>query len=352
MSDKKIFISYRRQDTAGESGRLADSLKQHYDPSQIFMDIDTIEPGVDFVEVINRGVSSCEVLLAIIGPAWVNITDANGNPRLDDENDFIRLEIATALKRNIRVIPVLVDGAKMPTKEQLPDELVSLSRRNAHEISNTRWTYDVQQLLKILEKVVGPSKINKPKPPYPPQPVKQKKSYKVPLMIIGGLVFLIALIMEFAGEEDTYEPANYGGFAEEADIETGTSDVISSTEESQPADINDEIPSGSESQSTTYEDEAGYASVAGTWYENSGSYFIIDQQNNRVNLTEYNAYEVEVGSATGNVIGQEVNLDYYNSLMGLNANIKLTLSSDGKEMSGKITESTTGTVMPLFYTRY
>lgn len=349
MADKKIFISYRRQDTAGESGRLADSLKQHYDASQIFMDIDTIEPGVDFVDVINRGVSSCEVLLAIIGPAWVNITDAQGNRRLDDENDFIRLEIATALKRNIRVIPVLVDGAKMPTKEQLPAELASLSRRNAHEISNTRWCYDVQQLLIILEKVIGPSKINKPKPP---QPAMQKKSYKVPLLIIGSLVFLIALIVEFAGEEDPYEPVNYGGFAEEANIEPETSDVISSPEESKLADIDDEIPSGSESQSTTYEAETGYASVAGTWYENSGSYFIIDQQNNRINLTEYNAYQVEVGSATGNVIGQEVNLDYYNSLMGLNATIKLTLSSDGKELSGKITESSTGTVLPLFYTRY
>ncbi|MEK6478816.1 toll/interleukin-1 receptor domain-containing protein [Catalinimonas sp. 4WD22] len=347
MADKKIFISYRRQDTAGESGRLADSLKQHYDPSQIFMDIDTIEPGVDFVDVINRGVSSCEVLLAIIGPDWVNITDAQGNRRLDDENDFIRLEIATALKRNIRVIPVLVDGAKMPTREQLPADLATLSRRNAHEISNTRWSYDVQQLLKILEKVIGPSKINTSKP-QAPKPVKQKKSYKVPLMIIGGLVFVIAVIIEFAGEEDTYEPV--GGFGEEAVVKSGTSDVVSSTEESQPTNFDDEIPAESESKNTTY--EAGYASVAGAWYENSGSYFIIDQQNNRVSLTEYNAYQVEVGSATGNVIGQEVNLDYYNSLMGLNATIKLTLSSDGEELSGKITESSTGTVMPLFYTRY
>jgi hypothetical protein len=159
-----IFISYRREDSSGYSGRLFDRLTAQFNRDQLFMDIDAIEPGVDFVEVIERAVSSCDVLVAVIGKQWLTVTDANGRRRLDNPEDFIRLEVGTALDRGIRVIPVLVRGAEMPSSDDLPDALTSLSRRNALEISDARWDYDVGRLIEILEKDVGRASPESPPP--------------------------------------------------------------------------------------------------------------------------------------------------------------------------------------------
>jgi formylglycine-generating enzyme required for sulfatase activity len=160
----RIFVSYRRDDSAGYAGRLYDRLSQRFGRDRIFMDIDTIEPGLDFVEVIERAVGSCDVLIALIGRQWVTITDAVGRRRLDNPEDFVRLEIAAALDRNIRVIPVLVRGATMPRSMDLPDALEKLARRHALEISDTRFHYDVDRLIETLEKVLG---LSEPAPPTP-----------------------------------------------------------------------------------------------------------------------------------------------------------------------------------------
>src|SRR5574343_1018940 len=126
---KGIFISYRRQDSQSAAGRLADDLREHLPAVPIFRDVETIEPGVDFVEAIGHALHSCGVLLAIIGPRWTTMTDASGKRRLDDPGDYARLEIATALLRSdVRVIPVLVEGAVMPGSDELPDELKPLAR--------------------------------------------------------------------------------------------------------------------------------------------------------------------------------------------------------------------------------
>jgi hypothetical protein len=119
------------------------------------MDIDSIEVGVDFAEAIQRAVNACQVLLALIGDEWLTISDAEGQRRLDDPDDTVRLEIEAALARNIRVIPVLVDNTLMPRRQQLPDSLVPLARRNALELSYNRYAYDLGRLLEAVEKVVG-----------------------------------------------------------------------------------------------------------------------------------------------------------------------------------------------------
>lgn len=149
----RIFVSYRRDDARGDAGRLTDNLKLHFGDKQIFRDVEAIEAGVDFVEAINSAVSQCAVLLAIIGPNWLRLTDSQGRRRLDDPNDFVRLEIAAALQRNIRVVPVLVGGAVMPKAEDLPPGLETLARRQAHELSDGRWDFDVGQLIETLERV-------------------------------------------------------------------------------------------------------------------------------------------------------------------------------------------------------
>ena len=119
-STGRIFISYRREETAYPAGWLFDRLAERFSPKQVFKDVDSIELGDDFVQMITRAVGSCDVLLALIGDQWLTITDVHGRRRLDDPDDFVRLEIEAALTRNVRIIPILVDGANMPRADELP----------------------------------------------------------------------------------------------------------------------------------------------------------------------------------------------------------------------------------------
>jgi glycerophosphoryl diester phosphodiesterase len=145
----RVFISYRRQETAWPARELYDVLVAELGPDRVFKDVDNIEPGDDFVERIQSAVGSCQVLLALIGPQWLTITDARGERRLDDPQDFVRLEVETALNRDdVRVIPILVDNAKMPTAQELPAGLAALTRRQAVEINPV--SFDTRRLLKVL----------------------------------------------------------------------------------------------------------------------------------------------------------------------------------------------------------
>jgi TIR domain len=143
----QIFISYRREDSAASAGRVYDRLNGRFPSNRIFIDVDNIAPGVDFVKAIEKSVGSCDVLISIVGKHWLTATDEDGKRRLDNTDDFIRLEIATALKRGIRVIPVLVDGALMPRSGDLPDELKSLIRLQALKVSQDRFRSDSEPLL-------------------------------------------------------------------------------------------------------------------------------------------------------------------------------------------------------------
>ncbi|MBA3431031.1 MAG: PD40 domain-containing protein, partial [Actinobacteria bacterium] len=134
------------------------------------MDVDTIEPGVDFAEVLGAAVGSCEVLLAIIGDHWLTMEDDTGRRRLENPDDFVRLEIGAALDRNVRVIPVLVQGAEMPAAKDLPAALAKLTRRNALELSDTRWGYDVGRLVGAVERVMSGERENQGLRSPEPQP--------------------------------------------------------------------------------------------------------------------------------------------------------------------------------------
>jgi hypothetical protein len=147
---RSIFVNYRRTDSEGEAGRLFDDLILRFGPESIFMDVAAIEPGRDFRKAIDQSVATCSVLLAMIGQGWLDPTDSKGSRRLDDVNDFVRIELASALRRDIPVVPVLVQGAKMPHVEQLPDDLKELAYRNAVELTHARWKSDVHVLLQAL----------------------------------------------------------------------------------------------------------------------------------------------------------------------------------------------------------
>jgi len=151
-----VFISYRREDSPGHAGRIFDRVRARFGAGVVFMDVTAIDAGVDFVDAIDRAVGTCDVLLAVIGPHWAGATDSAGRKRLDNPNDFIRLEIAGALKRNVRVVPVLVDDAQLPGAGDLPDVLQPLLRRNAVELRDARWDADIDQLIASLERIVKP----------------------------------------------------------------------------------------------------------------------------------------------------------------------------------------------------
>jgi TRAP-type mannitol/chloroaromatic compound transport system substrate-binding protein len=151
----KIFISYRRDDSAPYAGRIFHRLAERFGADQVFMDIDHIEPGEDFAEAINRHVSQCGVVLVLIGPGWARSADRHGARRLDSPNDFVRLEIVQAIARGARVMPVLVGKAAMPGAQELPDALQPLAKRQAIEISDTRFHFDVGRLIEAIERVLG-----------------------------------------------------------------------------------------------------------------------------------------------------------------------------------------------------
>jgi tetratricopeptide (TPR) repeat protein len=150
----QIFISYRREESRWSARSLHDRLCRDFDRKQIFMDIDAIALGEDFVEAIETMVAKCDVLIAVIGNNWLISKDDHGNRRLDNPEDFVRMEIGAALKRKIRVIPVLVDGALMPQPTDLPEDLKPLVRRNALQITDVSFEGDCQRLAAAIRLVL------------------------------------------------------------------------------------------------------------------------------------------------------------------------------------------------------
>jgi TIR domain len=147
----KIFLSYRRDDSAGYSGRVQDRLTQEFGRDLLSMDVDTIPLGANFAMVVHNEVAKCEILLAVIGPHWLDARGDAGNRRLDDPHDFVRVEIGAALQRNIPVIPILLDGAKVPKADQLPKDLEQLSVRNGLDVRHASFHSDIDKLVRSLK---------------------------------------------------------------------------------------------------------------------------------------------------------------------------------------------------------
>jgi hypothetical protein len=163
-SADRIFVSYRRDDAAYPAGWLVDRLAGRFGAAQVFKDIDSIELGDDFERDIMAAVGSCAVLLAVIGARWLTVTGKDGRRRIEDPGDYVRLEIESALARDVRVIPVLVDGARMPAAADLPPSLAGLARRQAVELSPG--SFDTSRLLEVLDRTLsGTTPADAPDPP-------------------------------------------------------------------------------------------------------------------------------------------------------------------------------------------
>jgi len=155
LPPRRIFLNYRREDTGWAAGRLFDRLSHRFGKDQVFKDIDSIRLGDDFVDAITSAVGSCDVLLALIGDRWLSIIDRDGQRRLDDDNDFVRLEIEAALTRNVRVIPILVEGARMPRSADLPASMAKLVRRQALKLNpDQEFESGVERLFRALDMTI------------------------------------------------------------------------------------------------------------------------------------------------------------------------------------------------------
>lgn len=146
-----LFISYRRTDSAGYSGRVHDRLQREFGDNLLFMDVDSIPLGTNFVKMLGEEVAKCDVLLAVIGPGWLEAHDEKGNRRLDNPDDFVRIEIGTALKRGIPVVPILLEGTQVPKADQLPDDLKELTLRNGLDVRHASFAEDMERLIRGLK---------------------------------------------------------------------------------------------------------------------------------------------------------------------------------------------------------
>jgi TRAP-type mannitol/chloroaromatic compound transport system substrate-binding protein len=149
-----IFLSYRRDDSSGYTGRLHDRFVQRWGRERVFMDLDNIDPGEDFLEVIDRTLAQCAVVVVVVGPRWLTAADASGRRRIDNAADAHRMEVEAGLRRGIRVIPVLVGGADMPAEADLPEPLRAFARRNASEVSDRRFDFDVGRLVDAIDRAL------------------------------------------------------------------------------------------------------------------------------------------------------------------------------------------------------
>jgi formylglycine-generating enzyme required for sulfatase activity len=181
----KVFISYRRDDSAGYAGRVHDRLEREFGADLLFMDVDAIPLGRDFTKVLRDEVAKCDVLLALIGPNWLNVRDKQGNRRLDNPADFLRIEIATALQRDIPVIPILLDGARMPRANQLPKDLEELSKRHGLAIHHASFRSDMDNLIRGLKGPPGAGRASPPVPA-PEDRLRAEGRIKVDAMFIQG----------------------------------------------------------------------------------------------------------------------------------------------------------------------
>ena len=195
-----IFLSYRREDAEGQAGRLYDDLVAVFGSDSVFMDVAAIQPGRDFRKAIDQSLNSCGVFLCLIGKNWLTATDPSGRRRIDDAADFVRIETVAALKRDIPVIPVQVQGATAVRPEQLPDDLKDLAYRNAVELTHPRWESDVQLLVNAVRPFVS-------KPQAGPeleaiQPGKKSTKRKYLSVAVVVVLFVLGVALYFSTEKD------------------------------------------------------------------------------------------------------------------------------------------------------
>jgi hypothetical protein len=193
-----VFISYRRDDSTGYAGRLHESLERRLGAGEVFRDVDALQPGQDFVDAIADRLRACRACLVLIGRDWLNATEASGRRRLDQDGDYVRLEIAAALARSdVVVIPVLVEGAAMPAAEALPESIRALARRHAVSLRDEAWDADVDRLAAAVRRAAGIDHQPAPSPAIRPPAASLKWG-----LLAAAVIAAFILLRTFSGGEE------------------------------------------------------------------------------------------------------------------------------------------------------
>ncbi|HVQ15705.1 MAG TPA: toll/interleukin-1 receptor domain-containing protein [Vicinamibacterales bacterium] len=213
------FISYRRDDAAGYAGRLHEALENRLGRDRVFRDVDTLEPGQDFVEAIESRLAECRVFIAMIGREWLDARDAEGHRRLDQPHDYVRLELVTALeRRDVRVIPVLIEGATMPPVESLPEPVRPLARKQAVHLRDDAWDHDVDRLASAIADATATSS-SRPSATSTATPV----SISVPRNIKIGAAVAVVVLLAFMFRRDSPPDAPSAGASSAVTIASNAS---------------------------------------------------------------------------------------------------------------------------------
>ncbi len=307
----EIFVSYRRGDSAGHTGRLVDSLERHFGLDAVFQDVQSIGAGRRWDDVIRDGVRACRVLIVVIGRDWLEAAQ-DGSRRIDDPGDHLRCEITAGLGRDIPVIPVLVDGAQMPRAEQLPDDLKPLVRWQAHELSDSRWDYDTGRLLRMIESAAGLTPVGSRPQPLPASRTGPGRRRAV---IAAVTTVTIAAVIWFVWPTPSYEAVS----------PTPSIDDTASAPASKASDI-------------------APAQFDGDWYDEEAAHWGIrvEQDNVEINHTAAGT-GTAIGYAQGKVSDRMISFDYV-VMVPEEPRLKgqLVMSDDGTRLTGVLTDLVNG----------
>jgi hypothetical protein len=303
----EIFVSYRRGDSAGHTGRLVDGLERRFGRAAVFQDVQSIEAGRRWDQVIADGVGNCRALVAVIGREWL-AAGADGRRRIDDPQDHLRREVATALERGIPVIPALVEGARMPGAAELPDDLKALARWQAHELSDSRWDYDIGRLMDALARAAGLGP-----PAAAPAEGKKRRSPTIAAVVIG-LVGALAVVAWL------WRPAEPARPTESAAAAPGPAPAPSPSVPIAPVRFD------------------------GSWHDEDATHWTIRQKNDKVEISHTAPGSgTAIGYAEGTASGRTISFEYIvlvpdePRLSG-----QLVLSDDGKRLTGVLTNMKEG----------
>jgi len=304
MEKKKIFISYRQSDTQSEASRLKENLEDIFGSENVFFDIETLEPGLNFAKAIEKTIQQSAVVLVLIGETWAEVKDDQGNLRLFKEDDWVRKEVSMALSmENTRVIPVLVKDAKKLSHDQLPDNIKSLADYQWAELTIPRWRNDVEKLVKSLEKIIPPLNINPEKKIIIPPPIKPKSWWAKNYLWVLGIFVVLIIIGSWPPENNPIEP-EVGPGSETPEVTDLPEEEINWPQSENPNgnEIYDNLQLEENYDQPTLE----VFNYSGKWWlwENDirSGYFLISQNGNYFQF-DYYYFDQKVGNGTGEYDG-------------------------------------------------
>lgn len=337
-----IFISYRKADTQHAAGRLAYELGKVFGSADIFRDVESIDPGLDFEVALDQALAGCALMLVMIGPRWLDVTDEHGGRRLDRPGDWVRTEVSVALQRGIRLIPVLVEDTPLPDEAQLPEPLRALTKRQALPLSDGRWKGDIERLVETLSRIPGLERRPRPEP-QPPSPAPSPAPMPAPaparrglwtgvLLGAGGLVVLALLFGEQPEPNKQVVPVD--------DSRAAPSPPLAGGPQAQPEDAGDAsadppvpptrqvvVPAPSPPQAAT----AAVPDFNGLWRTLSGEAYDFEQNGAQVRFTALLNGQ-PVGSGQGRYAQGQLRLTMSvptpNGVFNVNCDLQATLGEE------------------------